>query len=728
MLLPLLVIFTMRFEQVLIVVVAVIAFGVGFSYLNSQTNFENVVQTADLKSFESWDEVSSFLNTIPSYARGFDELEIMAVSQTTAVPQAAVAADGGEKDFSTTNIQVAGVDEADILKNDGTYLYTVSSGNLAISRVYPTSQAQLLSVINDSSFTELFVNGDKLVAFGNEEFNWDPLLEPFKIQEVNTATLPGVAMPVYRPDYMFSSASFVKVYDITDRLKPVLLKEIKTKGSYVTSRMIDGKVYVIFSDPVYSNMPRPLYLVDDVLREVAPSEVNYFDQPFESYSFTTMLGFDLSDLNKEETRKIVLMGDGQNIFVSKENAFITYTKNNYYEPLWKPYDEVVLPLLSVEYSERINAIEESNISQWRKDNLKIQVASEYVSSLNQTQSSELFQEIYEKENAMRSEMDTSEKTIIHKFALGSEILHVAKGEVPGHVLNQFSMDEYNGYFRVATTVGEVWRTENEVPAVNNVYVLDSALSISGSLEDLAPGEKIYSARFMGNRAYLVTFKKVDPLFVIDLTDTSNPQLLGKLKIPGYSDYLHPFDENHLIGIGKDAVSAEEGDFAWYQGVKLSLFDVSNVSNPIELASYKIGDRGTDSYALQDHRAFLFSRDRNLLVVPILLAEIDESSARVEPQAYGEYTFQGAYVFNVTLDGFDLRGRISHSDSETLAKSGEYYFGGGTEVQRSAYINDVLYTVSQGFIKANDLQSLSEQATVKLPHEEYPRLYGVDVIR
>jgi len=276
---------------------------------------------------------------------------------------------------------------------------------------------------------------------------------------------------------------------------------------------------------------------------------------------------------------------------------------------------------------------------------------------------------------------------------------------------------------LATTIGEVWRgqSEAEAPATNNVYVLDASLNLTGKLEGLAPGEKLYSSRFMGEKAYLVTFKKVDPLFVIDLSDPTNPQLLGKLKIPGYSDYLHPFGENHLIGLGKDAVPAEEGDFAWYQGVKLTLFDVSNVSNPIELSTYTIGDRGTESYALHDHKAFLFNLANGLLVIPVTLAEINPSQypEGVQPQSYGDYKFQGAYVFNVSLaNGFALRGRVSHANEDEIAKSGEFFYGsGGTDVERSAYIDNVLYTVSQKYIKANDLSTLEEKATVTLPFEQ-----------
>ncbi|MEM2130538.1 MAG: beta-propeller domain-containing protein, partial [Candidatus Bathyarchaeia archaeon] len=305
---------------------------------------------------------------------------------------------------------------------------------------------------------------------------------------------------------------------------------------------------------------------------------------------------------------------------------------------------------------------------------------------------------------------------------GSTIKSEASGVVPGRVLNQFSMDEYGEYFRIATTISNFRRFLGQTSIAttmsdqsNNVYVLDMNLTIVGRLEDLAPGESIYSARFIGTKCYLVTFKKVDPLFVIGLDDPTSPKVLGKLKIPGFSDYLHPYSENLLIGVGKETVEAEEGDFAWYQGVKIALFDVSDVANPRQIASYVIGDRGTDSPVLHDHKAFLFDRDRNLLALPILLAEIDESQypEGVPANAYGEYVWQGLYVFTVTEDLISLRGRVTHMDNnEDLLKSG-YYFDSKYSVKRSLYIENMLYSISDAKIAINDLASLELVNEVKL---------------
>jgi uncharacterized secreted protein with C-terminal beta-propeller domain len=230
---------------------------------------------------------------------------------------------------------------------------------------------------------------------------------------------------------------------------------------------------------------------------------------------------------------------------------------------------------------------------------------------------------------------------------------------------------------------------------------------------------------MGKRCYLVTFRKVDPLFVIDLEEPTDPEVLGKLKIPGYSDYLHPYDENHLIGLGKEAIPADEGDFSWYQGVKLSLFDVSDVNKPKELAKYEIGERGTESYALHDHKAFLFSKSRNLLVIPITLAEIDEEQypAGVEPYQSGDYTFQGAYVFSVSPEGgFKLKGRVSHVEDEDVFERSGYYYYSPYSVERSLYIDDVLYTVSKAQVKMNDLEDLEEINVVELPYEREDPYY------
>jgi len=307
-----------------------------------------------------------------------------------------------------------------------------------------------------------------------------------------------------------------------------------------------------------------------------------------------------------------------------------------------------------------------------------------------------------------SEEDCQETTSIHKIHLDAgELDYVASGRVPGRLLNQFSMDEHDGYFRVATTIGQVWQS-GEDTSFNHLYVLDEKLNIVGKLENLAPGESIYSARFMDGRCYLVTFRKVDPFFVIDLSKPHAPKVLGELKITGYSDYLHPYDENHIIGIGKET---EDG---LNQGVKISLFDVSNVSNPREIAKFEIGDRGTHSPVLNDHKALLFDKARNLLVIPVSVAE-KVTTGRSPAGESGYPTWQGAYVFHISVEnGLELRERITHHDDDAEVNHERWYgYYSREDIKRSLYIGDVLYTLSDAKIQMHDLESLDFKNEVEL---------------
>jgi len=311
------------------------------------------------------------------------------------------------------------------------------------------------------------------------------------------------------------------------------------------------------------------------------------------------------------------------------------------------------------------------------------------------------------------------ETVIYRFALNNGKLdYTGKGQVPGSILNQFSMDENGGFFRIATTKGDMWR-EGENTSKNNLYVLDSDLDICGSLEDVAPGERIYSVRFMGDRAYMVTFKKVDPLFVIDLKDANNPTILGALKIPGYSDYLHPYDENHIIGFGKDTIELSKtgsggnsnSTTAYYQGMKIALFDVSDVNNPKEKFKEMIGDRGTDSELLRDHKALLFSREKELMAFPVTLMEIKDGGniKAGNMPAYGSFTFQGAYVYNIDIEeGFKLKARISHISEDEYSKSGDRWYDSNKNVERIIYIGDDIYTISKGMIKANSIKDMKDR--------------------
>ncbi|MBU3940836.1 MAG: beta-propeller domain-containing protein [Nanoarchaeota archaeon] len=593
---------------------------------------------SNIKRFQSESQLlDAFEEYRTDYGRGiFGGLEMMTGAKDTAQ---AIPESGGSNEYSETNVQVEGVDEADIVKTDGKYVYMINRQKLIILDAYPANQAEILSETEFDEFSpsELFIHEDKLLVFGYhyQYFEYEPMVGGV------------VRSSIVMPNPYSSSFMSVKLFDISDKEDPELIKTVDFEGNYITSRKIDEYVYfVVNSYPNWDGSPTPLceefvpaYRDDSKTNDFEPVadcvDIGYVE-PLQATNFITLASISMED---EEIEKEVIVGSGQNVYASLDNMYIAQTS-------------------------------------------------------------------YPRYIAGKLASDFTEETIISKFSLDDgEIKFENTGEVKGHILNQFSMDEFEDHFRIATTIGQVSRMNSM--STNNVYVLDGDMEVVGELEDLAPGEKIYSVRFMGEKGYVVTFKKVDPLFVIDLSDPDDPEVLGKLKIPGYSDYLHPYDSDHIIGIGKNTIESEEGDFAWYQGVKMAIFDVSDVENPIELHKIEIGDRGTSSPVLSNHKAFLFDRDKDLLVIPILLAELDEDQDHEDWQQ-GNYVYQGAYVYDITLeDGFDLRGRITHyEDEDAFVKSG-YYFRGDYSVERSLFINDVLYTLSNKMIKMNDLDDLDE---------------------
>jgi hypothetical protein len=252
------------------------------------------------------------------------------------------------------------------------------------------------------------------------------------------------------------------------------------------------------------------------------------------------------------------------------------------------------------------------------------------------------------------------------------------------------MDEFNGYFRIATTRN--W--------LNFVFVLNEDMEVVGEIRDIAPTERIYSARFMGDTLFMVTFFIIDPFFVIDLSDPYNPQILGELKIPGYSDYLHPFGENLILGIGKDAV--EHNGMAWEQGIRMTMFDVSDFYNPVDLFYITIGGRGTTSEALRNHRAFLFCLQRNIIAFPATVHGYNE-----HPTRQGLREFQGGLIFGIDLERgeFVLRGTITHQD-ETTDALGRIVISPtispGRAINRMLYIGEFIYGMSDFGISAHDL--------------------------
>ena len=265
---------------------------------------------------------------------------------------------------------------------------------------------------------------------------------------------------------------------------------------------------------------------------------------------------------------------------------------------------------------------------------------------------------------------------------------------------------------------------------SRIVIFNDEMKKIGETEKLAEGEKMYSSRFLGDRAYLVTYKTIDPLFVIDLSNPENPQVLGELKIPGYSTYLHPYDENHLIGIGmqteekvnRNSSGRVISTTATITGMKMALFDVTDVNNPIQISDTIIGDRRTTSAILTNHKALLFSKEKELLAIPVNNYtedfEIESSSDEYESivNSYTnykkEYVSEGYFVYNINLtDGFTLKGTITHEKTKS-----KYSYYNTSRLLRGLYIDDNLYTVSEDYIKVNSLDDLQEISQLKIKED------------
>jgi len=529
----------------------------------------------------------------------------------------------GATDFSTTNIQVSGVDEADFVKNDGKYIYIESGDTLTIVDAFPPEQAKIVTELPvDGSVSELFLAGDRLVVFSDsyDEYWYTPT---------------GSSVPV--PDYRRKCQAVI--YDISDRKNPKEVRTISAPGSYENARMIGDYVYVITQESPYYPDPYMPVIYDGATAITIP-RIWCPPSPMNEYQMHTLTSFPVTGSGQPQAESF-LLGYSNTLYVSPRNVYIAYEKQR----PWYGWD------------------------------------------------------MFEEKSAESSESE--QESVIHRFEIrNGDITYKATGTVPGYLLNQFSLDENRGNLRLATTVSDWSRDERQY---SNVYVCDPDLKIIGRLEHLAPEEKIYSARFMGDLLYLVTFKQTDPLFVIDLSNPYQPGLLGELKIPGYSDYLHPYDETHLIGIGKDTMENEWGGIV-PTGVKIALFDVRDVNNPRLIESLVIGEKGSDSAVLSDHRAFLLDKEKDIMAIPIREVIHKPVQGSAYEGSHTEETWQGTYVFGINPDtGFTEKGRIKQG---TGTSDDEWWYG--STVLRSLFMDDVVYTISKDRIVGSDLKDLKRR--------------------
>lgn len=555
----------------------------------------------------SMEELKGIIGDMEAYSRDqiMYGMEEPAAAESSEMKNEAAVSD----DFSATNEQVAGVNEADIVKTDGKFIYVASGKSV---RIYDANNGKpvltdeiAMSVDSKTGqfvqFSEMYIDEGRLVVLGTRGSfdNWiRPIPEP--VEGMESSIMPWGGNRSY---------VWCGVYSVDGSGKADLLKELELEGSLLSSRKIDNVVYLVANKYMYyygidSEGILPMFrdtTGSDAYLELPLDKVMYYPKRAAS-NYLIVAAVDIDDAKAPAVIDAYL-GSGNLIYMSN-NAL--YVAGQDYNTIWGNI---------------------TNIAKFSIDGMKM------------------------------------------GFAGG--------GMVEGSILNQFSMDESDGNLRVATTN---WQRQS----TNALYVLDENLNEIGSLENLAPGERIYSVRFMGEKGYIVTFRQIDPLFVLDLSDPEAPRLTGELKVPGFSNYLHPLSEDVLLGIGQD-IDEKTGR---QQGIKLSVFDVSDQGKPRELSSLTLGGSGSYAEVLNNHKALMLNLNKDMIAFDAALSNIEGD--------YAKSYFYGALIIEVTEEG----------DIEVLKQiSNEGMYG--SYAKRVLYIGNVLYYVLDENIRAFDMDTFSE---------------------
>ena len=561
-----------------------------------------------------------------------------------------IQSDAAIDDYSKTNIQVEGVDEADIVKTDGKYTYSISGNDVIITDASDKENLKIDARISLNTVPmDLILFNDKLVIISSNRDG--------------------------RYTRYGNDSTTVSIYDIKNKIKIVKLKSFELMEPYYTSRCTNGKLYVISNGYLQKENDKiqTEYKENNLTKNIPLSHIKYLND-IKTNKQTLIAEVDLNDLNKDIDLNSYLI-DMSNAYVSQNNMYLLNTEYNYYSS----YIPKVRDLFGIKG-------------------------------------------VFGLANPNRNDDSYGKQTQIYKFNITENgIKYSVKRKIKGTTINQYSMDEKNDHLRLGL----------ETEDGSKIVVLDEYLNNLGSTDPLAKGERMYTTRFMDNKAYLVTYKNTDPLFVVDLSDETNPKTLGELHIPGYSNYLHPYDDTHLIGIGMETEEKVERDSfgrvtftrVIVKGMKMSLFDVSDVNNPKQIANTVIGDSRTISSVLTNPKALLFSKEKKLIAVPV-----NNYSSDLEAPTSDEYedqtnffrnkskerTSEGYFVYNIDLDtGFNLKGTITH---EKEKQNDDYYYGYSSKLLRGLYIGDNLITLSEDEIKVNKLDTLEELSTLKLGEE------------
>lgn len=522
--------------------------------------------------------------------------------------------------YGETNVQVLGVDEGDVLKNDGRYLYIVGSDINGNTKLRIADTTTMSYVYNDYIYSENgdIVNIEQLYLYENKLV--------ILTRKLSTPNIKTGGYNYYSYSYYYESGSevVVYVYDIEDKSDIKLEKTTTQSGAYVSSRLIDGVLYTVsrHSVPLTSEEEIKERFMPKINGEYIGCDCIYI-QDENSQRYVHITANDITNKDSE-IGKIAILGGGNIVYCSTENLYIA--SNQYFN--------------SSEYKDK---------------------------ELNP--------------------YGFNSKTVINAFKLeGTTIIHTATGEVPGEIEDQYWMDEKDGYLRV----GVNYYSYDSGKESNALFVLSSELSVVGEIMNIAKDENIESIRFMGDKGYVVTFEQVDPLFTFDLSDPKNPKITGELKLPGYSTYLHPISDTLLLGVGYDGTESN----AIFNNVKVSLFDVSDMANPIELDNIVLKNQYSE---INDGnaKAFMYIADKNFAVIST--SEDDYNKANAEDSCN-----------LIKIDGNKLE---LYADYEHGTGSSEYMRTGKT--MRGTYIGNDFYCVSSNIITRFDLSTNEKTGQCKL---------------
>ena len=536
-------------------------------------------------------------------------------------------------DFSGTNVQEEGVDEPDLVKTDGKTLFAVAGGRLNAVDVGGLRPRLLDSLPLDRTQShELFLHGDRLLVLSRGGF-W---IEP----------LPGVAARVMR--YSPSASELAEV-DVSNPSRLRLVRTLELDGSYVAARLVGSAVRVVVSAQVPAELP--FVAPADGTKEAQAAAARRNRAVVAGSRVSSWLpGYRVTRAGAKPGRERPLV---QCRHVRRAAAFSGLG---------------MLTVLTVDLAKGLQPVDSAAVM---TDGRIVYASPEslYVAT-------ERWADRPDPDTPNRTESGV--RTEIHKFDISSPVKthYRGSGTVSGHLLNQWSLSEHRGVLRVVSTEAPAWWGPSGRETESFVTTLrpsGGALVQAGRVGGLGKGERVYSVRFVGDTGYVVTFRQIDPLYTLDLASPERPRVLGELKIPGYSAYLHPIGEDLLLGVGQDAT--EEGRPT---GTQISIFDVSDLRRPARLRTHHLGVGWSE--AERDHHAFLFWPRTGLVMIPF------------NQQAVG---------FRVgRARGIDPVGRVEH-DAQW-------------PIRRSLVVRDSVLTVSEKGVLASSLTTLAERGWVAFP--------------